>query len=117
MEMFAGGTLLTVVAVLTGEWAGFQPSQVSSISLIALAYLTVFGSLIAFTAYVWLLGKTTIARVSTYAYVNPIVAVILGVSLAGEQLTPQTLLASAVIVVAVFVVITFNEKRETADQS
>jgi drug/metabolite transporter (DMT)-like permease len=117
MEMFAGGILLTVAALVTGEWAGFQPSQVSTISLIALVYLTIFGSIITFTAYVWLLNKTTIARVSTYAYVNPIVAVSLGVALAGEQLTLRTLLASAVIVVAVFVIITFKEKHAIAKQS
>jgi drug/metabolite transporter (DMT)-like permease len=110
LEMLAGGILLTIAALISGEFASFQPSQITSVSVIAPVYLTIFGSIIAFTSYVWLLGKTTIARVSTYAYVNPVVALILGVALAGEQLTPRTLLASAVIVIAVFVIITFKEK-------
>jgi drug/metabolite transporter (DMT)-like permease len=117
MEMLMGGILLTTTALISGESATFRPNQVSTVSLIAFVYLIVFGSIIGFSSYIWLLSKTSIARISTYAYVNPIVAVILGAALAGEQLTLRTLLASAVIVIAVFVIITFKEKRAIAKQS
>ena len=108
MEMVSGGVLLIITATLSGEWVGFDPSKVSTVSLLALVYLVVFGSIIALTSYVWLLTKTTIARVSTYAYVTPVVAILLGVAFAGEQFTSSTLLASAIIVVAVVVITTFK---------
>ena len=111
MEMLSGGMFLTIAAIVSGEWASFQPSNVSNSSLIALIYLVIFGSLIGFTSYIWLLTKTTVARVSTYAYVNPVVAIILGVAIAGEQLTLRTLVASVVIVAAVFVITTFKERQ------
>ena len=114
MEMLSGGVLLLVASVVSQEWAGFQPSHVSLLSLVSFIYLIVFGSLIGFSAYVWLLTKTTSARVSTYAYVNPVVAVLLGYFLAGEQLTLRTLLASSVIVIAVVVITTFKS-RQTAN--
>jgi drug/metabolite transporter (DMT)-like permease len=77
--------------------------------------LIVFGSLIAFSAYVWLLTRTTTAKVSTYAYVNPVVAVLLGYFLAGEQLTLRTLLASSVIVIAVVVITTYKSRQVVTD--
>ncbi len=73
--------------------------------MVATAYLFVFGSLVGFSAYLWLLRVSTASRVSTYAYVNPIVAVLLGWALAGEELTPRVFLAAAVIVGAVAVII------------
>ncbi len=111
MEMLAGGALLLVASLFSQEWAGFQPGNISLLSLVSFIYLIVFGSLIAFSSYVWLLTKTTTARASTYAYVNPVVAVFLGYSLAGEQLTPRTLLASSVIVIAVVVITTFKSRQ------
>ena len=111
MEMFAGGVLLLVASWVSQEWAGFQPSSISALSLVSFVYLIVFGSLIAFSSYVWLLTKTTSARVSTYAYVNPVVAVLLGYFLAGEQLTLRTLLASSIIVIAVVVITTFKSRH------
>ncbi|HMB67373.1 MAG TPA: EamA family transporter, partial [Candidatus Bathyarchaeia archaeon] len=90
---------------------GFQPSNVSFLSLVSFLYLIVFGSLIAFSSYVWLLTKTTTARASTYAYVNPVVAVFLGYFLAGEQLTLRTLLASSMIVIAVVVITTYKSRQ------
>ncbi len=108
MEMLAGGALLTVAGTVAGEWPRFAPSAMSFRSLAAVLYLIVFGSLVAFTAYMWLLRVTTPARVATYAYVNPIVALLLGWGFAGEPLTARTLLASAVILLGVVVTITYR---------
>ncbi|HKZ85210.1 MAG TPA: drug/metabolite exporter YedA [Anaerolineae bacterium] len=112
MEMLAGGALLLVAGLLTGEAGQLRLDQVSPRSLLALGYLIVFGSLVGFSAYVWLLRVSTPARVSTYAFVNPVVAVFLGWTLAGESLTPRTLVAAAVIVTAV-VLIVANQARTT----
>jgi drug/metabolite transporter (DMT)-like permease len=111
MEMLAGGVLLLLTSLVSQEWVGFQPSNVSFLSLVSFLYLIVFGSLIAFSSYVWLLTKTTTARASTYAYVNPVVAVLLGYFLAGEQLTLRTLLASSMIVIAVVVITTYKSRQ------
>lgn len=105
MEMLAGGALLFIAGLVTGEWVRVDLSAVSIRSLLALVYLILFGSLVGFSAYTWLLRVTTIARASTYAYVNPVVAVFLGWALAGETLTLQTLLATAVIVAGVMLII------------
>jgi len=115
LEMLAGGALLLVASLVSLEWVGFQPSHVSVLSLVSFIYLIVFGSLVGFSSYVWLLTKTTTARVSTYAYVNPVVAVFLGYFLAGEQLTLRTLLASTVIVIAVVVITTFKSRQAVPD--
>lgn len=104
MEMLAGGALLLLGGGLAGEWGGLDPAAVSTRSWLALGYLIFFGSLMGFTAYLWLLRNTTPARASTYAYVNPMVAVFLGWALAGESLTWQTLLAAAVIIAAVVLI-------------
>lgn len=111
MEMLAGGALLFLAGLVTGEWARVDLSAVSVRSLLALAYLILFGSLAGFSAYTWLLRVTTIARASTYAYVNPVVAVFLGWALAGETLTLQTLLATAVIVTGVVLIISQQARR------
>jgi drug/metabolite transporter (DMT)-like permease len=110
MEMLAGGVLLLAASLARGEWQQFDVQAISLRSLAALGYLVVFGSLVALTAYVWLLRQTTPARVSTYAYVNPVVAMLLGWALAGEPLTPRTLVAAAVIVGGV-VLITRSKVR------
>lgn len=106
MQMLAGGVLLIALGSTAGEWAQLQLAEVSLKSWLALGYLIVFGSLIAFSAYIWLLRHAPIDKVSTYAYVNPVVAVLLGWALAGEPLTPRVLLAAAVIVGAVALIIT-----------
>lgn len=106
MEMLAGGLILTLAGLASGEWARLDIASVSLLSLLALAYLILFGAIIGFSAYVWLLQVTTPARVSTYAYVNPTVAFILGWLLAGEEITPRTLLAGAIIVASVVIIIT-----------
>jgi drug/metabolite transporter (DMT)-like permease len=113
MQMLCGGVLLLLSGAVSGEGAGLILENVSLRSLVALGYLTVFGSLVAFSAYVWLLRVSTPAKVSTYAFVNPVVAVALGFVFAGEPLTPRTMVAAAVIVAAV-VLITRQRRRTTA---
>ena len=98
MQMLAGGAALLVVAVALGEPAELDLAHVSLRSALGFLYLLVFGSLVAFSAYVWLLRVSTPARVSTYAYVNPVVAVLLGWAFADEDLTLRMLVAAAVIV-------------------
>ena len=110
MEMLAGGGLLLPLGTALGEWATAGPRRRSARSAGALLYLVLFGSLVGFTAYVWLLRNVEVAKVSTYAYVNPVVAVLLGWALAGEPLSARTLLAAAVIVASV-VVITGRRRR------
>lgn len=101
MEMLAGGTLLVLAGTLAGEWGRFDPGAVTRASALGLAYLIVFGSGLGFTAYIWLLKHVEVARVSTYAYVNPVVAVFLGWAFAGESVSARTGLAAATIVAAV----------------
>jgi drug/metabolite transporter (DMT)-like permease len=112
MEMLAGGALLLLASGISGEWGWLNLAAVSPRSLLALGYLVVFGSLLGFTAYLWLLRNTTPARASTYAYVNPVVAVFLGWALVGEPLTWQTLLAAAVIVAGVVLINTGEARRK-----
>jgi drug/metabolite transporter (DMT)-like permease len=105
MEMIAGGALLWLSGLALGEGARLQLSAISLKSALALCYLILFGSLLGFSAYTWILKVSTPARVSTYAYVNPIVAVLLGALVAGETVTPRVVLAAAVIVGAVALII------------
>ncbi len=111
LQMLAGGVLLGGFSGVLGEWSRFSPGLVSAKSVAAVAYLVVFGSLVAFTAYIWLLRAASPALVSTYAFVNPVVAVFLGWLLASEPVSARTLVAAAVIVSAV-VLITLGEARE-----
>ena len=103
MEMLAGGTALMLAAIVLGEWSSFELVAVSRRSALALVYLTVIGS-IAFVAYVWLLRVAPTPLVATYAYVNPLVAVLLGYFLAQEPMTLRTLLAAALIIGSVVLV-------------
>jgi drug/metabolite transporter (DMT)-like permease len=114
LQMLAGGALLFLAGLVVGEGARLDLPRVTLRSWLCLAYLVVFGSIIAFTAYVWLLRVTTPARVATYAYVNPVVAVLLGWLLAGEPLTPRVLLAAAVIVGAVALIVTSRGRRTSS---
>jgi drug/metabolite transporter (DMT)-like permease len=111
IEMLAGGALLLLAGSATGELAQVHFNTISARSALGLAYLIVFGSLVGFTAYIWLLRAASPAIVSTYAYVNPVVAVLLGWTLAGEPLTPRTLLAAAIIVAGVVVITTFQARE------
>ena len=98
MQMLCGGALLLALGTARGEWRGFELRQVTLAAWLGWGFLVVFGSLVAFTAYSWLLRHAPPARVATYAYVNPVVAVGLGWALRGEQLSPGMLLGAAVIV-------------------
>ena len=111
VQMVAGGLVLLVAAAAHGELARFAPGDAPRSAWFALCYLIVFGSLIAFTAYVWLLGNAPVSIVSTYAYVNPAVAVLLGALIAGERLTGSALAGGLVILAAVALVVT-AESRE-----
>ena len=101
LEMFCGGVLLFALGAAVGEFGAFDPSSISTRSLLAWAYLFTFGSLIGFTAYIWLLGVVSPAKASTYAYVNPVVAVLLGWAFANEPLTARMFVAAAIIIAAV----------------
>lgn len=98
MQMLAASVALFAVSAALGEPWQFDASAVSLRSLLGFVYLVVLGSIVAFSAYIWLLRVSTPARVSTYAYVNPVVAVLLGWALAGEALTVRMMIAAAVIV-------------------
>lgn len=115
MEMLAGGAGLMVLATATGEWSKLHIEAISLQSALGLAFLIVFGSLVAFSAYVWLLHHVSAARVSTYAYVNPVVAVFLGWAFANEPITPITL-ASAAIIIAAVALITISRGRAEKPQ-
>jgi drug/metabolite transporter (DMT)-like permease len=101
MQMLAGGASLMIAAALTGEEGRFHLAAVTARSWLALAYLIVFGSIIAFTAYSWLHMVASPSRVATYAYVNPVVAVLIGWALASEPVGVFTLIATIVILVGV----------------
>lgn len=104
LQMLWGGLFLLIAGGVAGEWVGIDSGAVTPRSALALAYLVVFGSLVGFSAYIWLLRVSTPARVSTYAYVNPVVALALGWALADEPLTGRTLMAAFVILSAVAVI-------------
>ncbi len=110
MQMLGGGAALMVAAALHGDLAVFAPAAVSPRSALAFAYLVAVGSLVGFSTFVWLMKHSTPARVSTYAYVNPIVAVFLGWIILGEPVTTRTLTAAALIVVSV-AIITMRGRR------
>ena len=101
IQMLAGGALLTVAGAAAGEWTRWDPAATSARSVLSLAYLIVFGGMVGYSAYIWLLRVSTPGRVATYAYVNPVVALLLGWLLADEPLGPRTLLAAGVILSAV----------------
>jgi drug/metabolite transporter (DMT)-like permease len=111
MEMLMGSIGLLVASFALGEWTGFNPGGVSIQSMLGLIYLIAFGSLIGFVSYGWLLRNAPISLVATYAYVNPIVAILLGSWLASESLNARILIASAIIISSV-VLINTSKKAE-----
>jgi drug/metabolite transporter (DMT)-like permease len=111
LEMFSGAMALLFAALLTGEVARVDLAGVTPRSAIALLYLIVFGSLIGFTCYSWLIRNAPPAQTATYAYMNPIVAVFLGWAVAGEALTLRMLLGAGVTVFAVAIITTFRGRR------
>ena len=105
-QMLAGGIMLTLAAAAHGELRHFQPSLISTAAWLALLYLIVAGSLIGFTAYVWLIHHESPTKVGTYAYVNPVVAVLLGSLVASEPLGARTILGTVCVLVSVIVLTT-----------
>jgi drug/metabolite transporter (DMT)-like permease len=110
-QMLAGGVLLTLTAALLGEFRGFHAQAVSRGAWLALAYLIVAGSIIAFTAYVWLIHHESPTKVGTYAYVNPVVAVLVGYFLGGEAIGPRTIVGTLLVLVSVVVITTTPKKK------
>jgi drug/metabolite transporter (DMT)-like permease len=109
-QMLAGGVLLTLTAALLGEFRGFRVQAVSRGAWLALAYLIVAGSIVGFTAYVWLIHHESPTKVGTYAHVNPLVAVLVGYFLGGEAIGPRTIAGTALVLVSVVVITTTPRK-------
>src|SRR6266568_1468028 len=114
-QMIWGGMLLLLTGALTGEMRRFHPGSVSILSVASFAYLVIIGAVVGYTAYIWLLRHCDPAKVATYAYVNPIVAVLLGAVFAGEILTMRTLVAAALIIGSGALVITAQQLRLRAE--
>ena len=114
-QMICGGLLLLLAGVVTGETRRLHPSSMSILSLASFAYLVIIGAVVGYTAYIWLLRHCDPAKVATYAYVNPIVAVLLGAAFAGETLRMRTLVAAGLIIGSVALVITAQQLRERAE--
>ena len=114
MQMLCGGAVLTVAAAVGGEFGDVRLSTISATSAAALAYLVLLGSLLAFSAYVWLVRNASVSLVSTYAYVNPVVAVLLGAAFLDEEVTARTLLAGAIVVAAVALIVSARTPAPSA---
>ena len=112
--MLAGGILLALASAALGEFRGFHPSAVSRGAWLALLYLIVAGSIVGFTAYVWLIHHESPTKVGTYAYVNPVVAVLVGYFFGGEALGPRTILGTLFVLVSVIVITTTRAVRPTS---
>ena len=110
-QMICGGILLLVAGIITGELPRYHPGSVSLLSLGSFIYLVLIGAVVGYTAYIWLLRHCDPAKVATYAYVNPIVAVLLGTLFAGETVTVRTLIAAALIIGSVALIITAQQLR------
>jgi drug/metabolite transporter (DMT)-like permease len=111
MEMLAGGLGLLVLGTLTGEWSRLNLSAITARSLWGLAYLIVFGALVGYSAYTWLLRNAPTPLVSTYAYVNPLVAILMGSIFAAEPLTPRILIAALIVVSSVVLINTVRVEK------
>jgi drug/metabolite transporter (DMT)-like permease len=114
-QMLVGGVSLAIAGALAGEWGLAKVDQFSTSSVVALAYLILFGSVLAYTAYTWVLQHASVSRVSTYAYVNPVVAIVLGAAILNETIDIWILLGAAIIVVSVALVIRSEARRAPAD--
>ena len=113
MEMLAGSLGLFILGTLTGDWARLDLAEITARSVWSLLYLIVFGSLVGFAAYTWLLRVAPTTLVSTYAYVNPVVAIALGWLVLNESITPTTLLGAGIIVASVALVIRVESPKKT----
>jgi drug/metabolite transporter (DMT)-like permease len=114
IEMLAGSAGLFIASLVSGEWKTFNIVAVSQHSLLGLLYLILFGTLVGFVAYTWLLRNAPISLVSTYAYVNPLVAILLGNWLAQEPLNWHVVLSAAIIIVSVMLINSFKRKPDNA---
>jgi drug/metabolite transporter (DMT)-like permease len=114
-QMLCGGLLLLLAGIVTGELRNFHPRSISMLSLASFIYLIIIGAVVGYTAYIWLLRHCEPAKVATYAYVNPIVAVLLGAGFAGEELSMRVLIAAALIIGSVAIVITTQQLRARAE--
>ncbi len=110
MQMLCGGAFMLMTALLRGELNHFEIRAVTMHSLLAMAYLASIGSIIGFSAYLWLLRNVEATRVATYAYVNPVVAVFLGSLLGGEILAPELLAGSALVVLGIALIVSFRSQ-------
>ncbi len=110
-QMLLGGLAIVAVGLALGEAPEVDPDAFSTRSVLALGYLIVFGSWVAYTAYAWLLQNAPISKVSTYAYVNPVVAIVLGFLILDEVVTPITVIGAAIIIVAVALVVRIETAR------
>jgi drug/metabolite transporter (DMT)-like permease len=111
MELLCGGLLLAVAGAASGELSQVHPAQITGDSLLALVYLIFAGSIVAYSAYVWLLGNARLSLAGTYAYVNPVVAIFLGWVILSEPITGRTMVASAVILAGVALIVTSRSAR------
>ncbi len=114
-QMVAGGLILLVAGLASGETSGLDPSEFSGASIAAFAYLVTMGSLFAFTCYVWLLQNAPISKVATYAYVNPVIAIFLGWLILSESITTTILVGAAVIVSSVAFIVSKESAPERAE--
>jgi drug/metabolite transporter (DMT)-like permease len=105
VQMLVGATLLSFMALVHGDWHALHPAQVSLASWLALGYLTVFGSIVALSCFLWLLTQVSPHKATTYALVNPLVALVLGAALLGEKITPSVALAVFLILAGVGLVL------------
>lgn len=109
LQLLSGGIMLILGSLLLGEWSSFTISQVTMKSWLGLSYLIIFGSVIAFSAYTWLLTVTSATKISTHTFVNPVVALLIGWAIGGEALTMEIMIAMALIILAVYLVL-FRKK-------
>jgi len=117
LELIFGGALVLISSYIIGEPARFHLNQVSLKSFFGLFYLITFGSVIAFSAYIWLLGNTSATRISTHTYVNPVIAIFLGWLIANEQITTALLVATAIIILAVYLILYDQHLEKKSKQS
>ncbi len=111
VQMLAGGLLCLLVGLMTGEWKALDFASVSARSVLSMGYLVFFGSIIGYSAYIWLLKVADPILVTTNNYVNPVVAIFAGAMLGGERITPQIVTASSVIIFSVIIVSMANRKK------
>ena len=114
MEMLAGGIVLLILGLVTGEAARLDLAAISTSSWLSMVYLFLFGSIVAFTAYIWLLKTVSASKATTYSYVNPVIAVALGWLILSEPITPTMIAAMLIIIVAVFLITTSQPQQVTS---